>query len=197
MASPTLVPYRQENVFMWNLIQLRFLEYMSVEGHCIIYRFTILFSATIKGSAYQRVTQRRVSGPHCKKTVGFAVADELFWRWGPWLSNPSLQRLQSSQVFCPTRQKIDFTKKSGIPGERGNIPGVEGRKRLKARMSYMLRNKFHRGSVKTVSDWEKMVECSLSQKSGRNGTKMIMKSWVKYCNTDKLEKTFLKSLYND
>lgn len=106
------------------------------------------------------------------------------------MSNSRPQRLQSSQVFCPTGQKIAFSKESGIPDEWVNIPDVGEKKTLKTKIIYVLRNKIHRGDVQIVSDWEKMAECSLCVK---NGKKMITGSRVKYRNTDNFKKKGFES----
>lgn len=93
MAPLMLVPYREKNVFMWNLIQLQHLEYMSVEGHCIIYRFTFLFSATIKGSAVEGVTWW-ASLPQCKKLTVYK------WLWGLQWQTQVILKVRGMGVQC-------------------------------------------------------------------------------------------------
>ncbi|RCU35191.1 hypothetical protein DVA76_18270, partial [Acinetobacter baumannii] len=52
--------------------------YTSVGRHCIIYRFTLLFTATIKGSHYEGETEGQGSVRKCKKLMGRKLSETGF-----------------------------------------------------------------------------------------------------------------------
>lgn len=111
---------------------------MSVEGHCIIYRFPFLFSATIKGSAYERVDLVNVSVKKVavEVTVGFAVAETSYFKGGEHgCPNPVLKDSNPARFFVLPGRKWLLPNKVGSQ-VKVNTPSAEEKRGTQSKIYF-------------------------------------------------------------